>query len=494
MERIFCVKELFDGVDGAVKQEYAVCVSDGKIARVGPADEIRKSAGSAQIETYGRHIMLPAFIDAHDHARGVSPAVFGAKDRALELWIPTLGLVTVPAAEAALYDGLLLASSGVGSVVHCHNYVSLEDVEGELLATVEGYNKAGVRVALCPPYVDQNSVIYHGRDAFISSLEEPLRKEFSAIARDGFYPLRDYFELMDRLAAALAKEIAAGRAALQMQAVGAQWCSDEALVAMKEYAVRHGIGIQMHLLETKYQMLYAKKRFGCGIVEHLGRIGVLGPWLTCAHAVWLDEGEMEILKSAGVKCVVNPSSNLRLRSGQAKLARMLSKGCVVGLGLDGSAFDDDQDYLREMRAAFLNSAESGVNAGLKPRDVLKMALANGAAVAGGKLSPGWIAKGEAADFILLDTERMRAPYCGDAEDSLDILLRRGTRQSVAAVYSGGECVVRDGACLNADLEEAARALGCGIEKLRRESGAGRGASAALIEKIRDFYTAWEVEP
>jgi 5-methylthioadenosine/S-adenosylhomocysteine deaminase len=53
-----------------------------------------------------------------------------------------------------------------------------------------------------------------------------------------------------------------------------------------------------------------------------------------AHAVWLSDQEIDILKRHDVKIVHNPSSNMKLGSGAAHVKQMLNEGLVVGLGAD----------------------------------------------------------------------------------------------------------------------------------------------------------------
>ena len=51
-----------------------------------------------------------------------------------------------------------------------------------------------------------------------------------------------------------------------------------------------------------------------------------------AHAVWLSDQEIDILKRHDVKIVHNPSSNMKLGKRAAHVKQMLNEGLVVGLG------------------------------------------------------------------------------------------------------------------------------------------------------------------
>ena len=130
----------------------------------------------------------------------------------------------------------------------------------------------------------------------------------------------------------------------------------------------------MHMLESPYQRDYAWRTWGRGFIEQLDSMGALGEWLTLAHMVWSEADDPALLAARGVSVAHNPSSNLRLRSGIAPIARYRQAGVNVGIGMDGHTLDDDQDYLREIRLAFTLGNRPGANSvGLAPGDLLKMA-------------------------------------------------------------------------------------------------------------------------
>ena len=137
----------------------------------------------------------------------------------------------------------------------------------------------------------------------------------------------EYLELVERIRDGLRKEIDEGWVEVQLHPNGGQWCSDEALLRMKEYALAHGMYIHLHLLETQYQAEYARRTWGKSFIQHYQDIGFLGPWVSFAHAVWLDEEDLQLIAASGAHLVTNPSSNLRLRSGAFNMRR----ACELGL-------------------------------------------------------------------------------------------------------------------------------------------------------------------
>ncbi len=148
---------------------------------------------------------------------------------------------------------------------------------------------------------------------------------------------------------------------------GVQWCSDALLAAIAEASHRTGRRIHMHLLETRYQRAWADATHPGGIVKHLDALGLLSPRLTLAHCVWARRDELELLAERGVTIAVNTSSNLHLRSGIAPVADMIAAGCRIALGIDGSALDDDDDALRELRLWHLLHVGNGFQCCGEPR-------------------------------------------------------------------------------------------------------------------------------
>lgn len=480
---------LWDGVSGAVAEDRAVLVQDGVVRRIGPKAELVKEAPGAQLLEDADWLMLPAFVNAHDHGRGMSPVSFGTPDQALEVWLQDLNkLPAIPHYDACFYDGVRLASAGVGTVLHSHNPNNFGDICQEMIQAARGYRDAGVRSILCPLYLDQNKRIYYDRDKFIESLPEPLRTNFAAGIRDRIMTIDEYLELVERIRDGLRKEIDEGWVEVQLHPNGGQWCSDEALLRMKEYALAHGMYIHLHLLETQYQAEYARRTWGKSFIQHYQDIGFLGPWVSFAHAVWLDEEDLQLIAASGAHLVTNPSSNLRLRSGAFNMRRACELGLACGIGLDGCAFDDDQDYLREIRVAWLNNRHNGVDGGVPYLDVLKMATSRGATEAARRLSQGVLKEGCNADFVCVSLENLTRPYTDPGLDPLAMLVQRGTRASVRMTFVNGEQSWGAGEAFSGKEKAAEERICASIRKLRA-ADPGKRDNEPLLSRVHDFYAA-----
>lgn len=480
-------KYLWNGLDEKVAEDKAILIENGKIAALDAFDKLKAENASAEIIDNKDYLVLPAFIDAHDHGRGVSPVAFGAFDRALEMWLQDLNkLPCIPHYEACYYDGIRLASTGVATVLHSHNPNSFQNIRKEMVDSAHGYKDAGLRSILCPLYLDQNKRIYYNRDQFLAELPDSIREPFAKGITDKIMSMDEYLNLVEGIVSDLKEEIEEGWCEVQLHPNGGQWCSDEALLEMKEYALEHGMHIHLHLLETKYQREYAMRTWGKNFIKHYNDIGFLGPWVSFAHSVYMDDEDLRLIKESGAVLVNNPSSNLRLRSGSFRINKVHELGINAGIGLDGCAYDDDQDYLREIRTAWLNNSITGVNGGVDYMKVLKMATSGGAKIEGKKLSEGVIEVGRNADLTLIDVNKLYRPYADSYIDPLALLVQKATRDYVEMTIANGVISWKRDDEHFAKEEKAETMLRDSIISWRTNHP-GRRDNELLISHVKEFY-------
>ena len=265
----------------------------------------------------------------------------------------------------------------------------------------------GIRVAMHPPIADQNQQLYAERQRFLNMLPPELREEVGE-ANGIDLSADDYFAILEDLYSSV-HDREGHRVHIQVSPAGGQWCSDDLIIRACDWACNRHTRVQMHMLETQYQRIYAYKTWGKSFIRHLDDIGALGDWLTLAHMVWVEDDDIELLADRGVGVAHNISSNLRLRSGIAPVARMKAAGVKVGIGLDGHTLDDDQDFLREMRLAWTIGNRYGMAAvDLSAETVWRMGTNVAADITFGADSPlGELKVGGLADLILLDWDAVK---------------------------------------------------------------------------------------
>lgn len=480
---------------GSVVRDFAVYVEGGIIQATGSRAQLTERYPSVKQFGGDHFIMTPGFVNAHDHGRAIGTQSLGIPDSFLEVWLRSLGrLPSLPPYLAAAWEGLQLVKSGVTSVAHSHNPSAWETQFEEIPPTLKGYADAGVRVAMHPVIVDQNALVYADADTFIASLPGHLQKQAKIASQPPPLSADDYFGGLN----ALYREYhntETHKVHIQASPAGGQWCSDKLILRAVEWAKANNTRVQMHMLETRYQRLYAFKTWGESFIQHLERIGALGNWLTLAHMVWVDDKDIPLLKEREVAVVHNPSSNLRLRSGIAPLDRLRRVGADVGIGLDGHALDDDQDYLREMRLAWTLANRPGVTGGdLDASRIFLIATAIGAATAFQGAYPIGVLRDEArADLVLLDFSAMAEPIPIDADTDksflINLFLRRANKSHVRHVMMGGEWVLRDGQHTRLNEADLAAQI--------KDALTGQMPDQILDELgayLRRFYARWDNPP
>ena len=478
-------------VDGVFQQDTALVVDVSSIVEVGDRRTLVEKYPDAEVFGGDNLLMLPGFINSHDHGRALGTVSLGVPDEILEVWLDNLGIVPRLSPQlAAEYEGLQLILSGVTSVAHSHNPASLATLFEEVPHTLKGYANAGVRVAMHPPYVDQNRLIYDDLDSFIDGLPSDLQQRARSVIAPSALTIDDYFAALDELFEAH-HDAQNHRVHIQVSPAGGQWASDTLITRAAQWARERGTRIQMHMLETQYQRIYAFRQWGRGFIQHLDDIGALGSWLTMAHMIWVEETDAALLAARGACVAHNPGSNLRLRSGIAPIAQFHHAGVTVGIGMDGHTLDDDQDYLREMRLAFTLCNQPPASAvEISPLTVLDMGTRAGAVTTfGADVLLGRLTAGYLADVVLVDWDAVKGDWCPPdfpAEFHLpEFLLRRATRQHVQHVMVHGEWMVRDGLHTRLDAAAVNRAV-------RAEFGnQPPPMPSALGPYIRQFYANWE---
>lgn len=366
-------------VSGPPVRDAAVAVARGRIVACGARAAVLARAPGAERRELGRVALIPGLVNAHTHLElswmGDDPPAGGDWVR----WVR--GLLerreaedperAAAAAERALARATargtvafgdvgnrgesagLLAASGAAAVVFLEVYGFRADRAGELLGAATerlervraglGRAAGGVRVVLAP----------HAPHTTSPAL----------------------------LAALGARAAAAGEPLSIHLAESAAECA----------FVRDGGGPFAELLRERGMAEASWSGCGCGPVEHVARLGLLGRRTLAVHCVHLEADDVGRLAAAGATVVTCPRSNRALGVGTAPLAALDAAGVRVALGTDSLASAPDLDLFAEMAAL---AAE---HPAIAPGAVLRMATQNGAAALGlgdrlGSIEPGKLAR------------------------------------------------------------------------------------------------------
>ena len=163
---------------------------------------------------------------------------------------------------------------------------------------------------------------------------------------------------------------------------------------------------------------------------------LLGPSVTFAHCVHMDDVEMRLLAEHGCSIAHCPSSNLKLASGIAPINQYIKYNINVGLGTDGAASNNRLDLFTEMRlAALLSKGESGDATAVPAHTAIEMATINGAKALGLEEKIGSIEKGKLADLTAVSFSDIEMQPCFDP---ISHLVYVAGREHVSHVWVGGE--------------------------------------------------------
>lgn len=226
--------------------------------------------------------------------------------------------------------------------------------------------------------------------------------------------------------------------------------------AVSEYAINEGIGMHVHLSETQAEHEACKERCGLTPAQVLDCHHVFDVPAIAAHCVWLEPEDMRLLAKRKVSAVHNPSSNLKLASGCARVEDMIKAGMNVALGTDSSASNNNLDMFKEIRAATLMAKGVSLDPRALPAQAaLMMATVCGARAQHREAECGMIKLGMDADLILLDFTQ---PHLMPCHNVLSHLAYAVSGSDVVMTMVRGEILYAAGKYLTIDLDAVVKEL------------------------------------
>ena len=240
-------------------------------------------------------------------------------------------------------------------------------------------------------------------------------------------------------------------------------CTRDLLERVAVLARARGVMVHTHASENRTECELVQQESGLRNVAYLDSLGLTGRHVALAHCVHLNSAEIEILRTSGTNVVHCPSSNLKLGSGIAPVAKLLEQGISVSLGADGAACNNRLDMFTEMRtAALLQKALHGPEV-LPANRVLRMATADGARALGLDAEVGSLEVGKRADLSVVRLDRLHAT---PVKDVVSALVYSAQTEDVDTVLIDGELVMQDRKLLTIDERDAIESARVQAENLR----------------------------
>jgi 8-oxoguanine deaminase len=221
-------------------------------------------------------------------------------------------------------------------------------------------------------------------------------------------------------------------------------------------AREYGVHLHTHLAETEDEEQFCMQMFGHRPVGYMQSVDWVGSDVWFAHAIWVNDEEIQVFAKHNCGVAHCPTSNMRLASGIAPIKEYRKAGVNVGLGVDGSASNDGSHLLAEVRNAMLLSrAREGITGYslsndpnrklMTAREALYLGTRGGAAVLGRK-DIGSLEVGKCADFFAVNLNKLGLAGMHDPVSAIVF----GQSVNVDYTVVGGKFIVKEGQLVTVD--------------------------------------------
>ena len=417
--------------EGAILEQHAVVVRDGRILALLPRTEARRQYRAHASVELPDHALIPGFVNAHTHT-STSLQHVPAEDQS-----PTPALQAPAWATQSRWMGaecvrdsseLALACMVRGGTTCFNDMCFFPEV------AAEAAQRCGVRACL-------GMIVAEVPSAWASGTREYLAKGTA---------LRDQHKDEPLLSFAFAPITAGTMAASRLK-------------EMRTLADELDVPLHVELHATAAEIQHSLQQHSARPLAYLGGLGWLTSSLIAAYMTQLTDSEIVELARSGAHVAHCPQSSLKRAGGFCPLAKLLAAGVNVALGTGGSAFD----MFAEMRCAALLAKGVINDASAAPAAaVLRMATLNGTRALGLEQDIGSLAPGKWADLTAVD---LNVPECQPVNDPVSQLVYCASRSQVSDVWVAGRQLLRAGRLTTLDLDAI-------LARAARWRGTGRGAA------------------
>ena len=397
-----------------IVRDASVLIEAGRIARVGRAEELADARADRVIDARDL-VVTPGFVNGHMHisyahpVRGIFPDDQGSPLK--HVFALQMAMTEDEEYHASLLALLELVSNGT---------VCLLDPGSTKFpdACLQAYEDAGVRVVLGEAVTD--------RDA---PFPQPRYATADAVARTAAF--------IDKWNGRLE-----GRLRAWAMPFSPETCSAELLQALKRVADERRTGLTLHhnsgaAARKDYQARGAKSP-----TEYLEALGVLAPNVVLAHALGIDDNEIDCIARTGAAvamCPVTAAKAARGVGANGRMPELLARGVRIALGCDSPNNSNHLDLVRSMNMAAIQYKDARQDMTQIPAETaLEMGTRLGAAAVGLGDEIGAIEVGKRADLVMFDTRR---PEWQALWNPVSNLIYNADGRSVHTVVIDGRVVV-----------------------------------------------------
>jgi 5-methylthioadenosine/S-adenosylhomocysteine deaminase len=403
----------------------SVAIEDGRITAIEAVMTEREVANFDKVIEARNRVLLPGFVQTHIH---LCQTLFrgAADDLALIDWLKQ----RVWPMEAAHTPESLYASArlGIAELIRGGTTCALTmETVNHTEAVFRAIDESGFRATAGKCMMDQGDDV---PEALIEECDDSIAESIELLKR--WHRRSD-----GRIRYCLAPRFAVS-------------CSRRLLERVAQLSREHSVMVHTHASENRDEIELVERSTGKRNIDYLRDTGLTAPHVVLAHCIWLNEHEMEILRSTGTHVAHCPSSNLKLASGFARIVEMLEQGISVSLGADGAACNNRLDMFTEMRTAALIQKGLRGSTSLPAPTALRMATIYGAHALGLSDEIGSIELGKRADLQLLNLNQLHTtPH----PDLISTIVYAAEADDVETVIIDGRIIMRDRELLTLNEEE-----------------------------------------
>jgi 5-methylthioadenosine/S-adenosylhomocysteine deaminase len=413
-----------------VRNGVALAVQGGRIAAIGPNDEVMKQYQQAEIYDGRGKALFPGLINCHAHlaqtiARGFNED-FGFPN--------SYKLAVQPTSLISKEEATLMAVVGAIEAIRTGSTTVVENVGGTT-ATASALAQTGLRWVFAESATDREG-------------GSPMSPEVLARGEAPRFSQKMREEGLARITALHSawhgKE--QGRISVFPAAGLAENSSPELLAAVRGFAEKNDLGYTIHLSQSQAEVDYVRKHHGVSPVGFLDRHGFLSPRLFAAHCRYVDDADITLLGKSGT-IVSHQAAMAGNRGVIPPIPAMRAAGVPIAMGTDNNT----TDLFEVMRVAMItervkrNDAFPGVLP--QPEDVLADATLGSARAVRQTATIGSLDVGKKADILVLDTQRI---HIVPAVRIVSAWIHNGQPSDIESVMSDGRFVMRDRKILTVD--------------------------------------------
>ena len=401
-----------------VIEDGAVAIKDGVIISVDRAGKVQDNFRAEEVIERGRHILMPGLVDAHTHTQQVLLRSF-INDKRLSL--PQIWTKMLIPFEELLTDELAYLSSLLSVVGMAKSGITtfIEAGAPKPLELIRAINEVGIRGIVTPSTFDL------GEDKVLNT-KEVIRK---------VEDLLPYVNDRVRVWCSIRQIMMA---------------SQDLLLGIRDFCLRHGLGITYHMGEYQGEVDYSFMKYGKRPLEVFDELGLTSIKPTViAHGVYLSIRERSIIKERGLGIAWCPTVD-SIYMGPHWLP--LFSDYMFGIGSDGGGFTN-LDLFHEARVARAVGKALTISINYDKSSFDTITLMRALTGWGGRLindHVGIIRPGYRADLITL---RLDDPRILPIHDPVETVLTALSGRDVNDVLVNGEFIVNNSSLVKVDEVE-----------------------------------------